>query len=92
MAASFTETLTEYRKIAGVEKYQEFVKTIPNQLAVAAVDAGRMNILDNGQMIPASEPIPEGRTVVSETIDTTTSRLYLQKGIYEEFLNLFLTS
>ena len=81
LATSITETLTEYRKIAGVEKYQDFVKTIPNQLAVAAVDAGRMNILDNGQRIPASEPIPEGRTVVSETIDTTTSRLYLQKAL-----------
>ena len=81
LAASITETLTEYRKIAGVEKYQDFVKTIPNQLAVAAVDAGRMYILDNGQRISASEPIPEGRTVVSETIDTTTSRLYLQKAL-----------
>ena len=57
------------------------------KMQVAAVDAGRMNILDNGQRIPASEPIPEGRTVVSETIDTTTSRLYLQKGIYNEFLD-----
>jgi hypothetical protein len=81
LAASFTGTLTEYRKIAGVEKYQEFVKTIPNQLAVAAVDAGRMYILDNGQRISASEPIPEGRTVASETIDATTSRLYLQKAL-----------